>query len=553
MLPIPDLLHPRPYASVDEALLEELLELSFLGSEGGPRLGSVLDEVALPESTWREDFFAEGLFLDELIEECFSLSAAGRDFPLHLRYLRRVLVQPPMDAETLRYRQAILRELESDPETLRRAAALHRHLFDLLALFKTPSAQARLDLAALRLDALRQAKRVVDSMAADFAGCASGLRRLHEVGEEIRASREYSILASLLDHEEHLSELTLRVRVGADGRIRRLRLEDLSDNSENPFHESPLRHWWGRLRIAWRGLDLDRREVVNRLILAVYREISPALRTVLQVLGPLELYLGAVAYAERTREMGLGVCLAEVAGDGEASAAPLRLEGLHNPLLLRQGIVPKPCDVAPRCAHPTVVVTGPNSGGKTRMLQAVGIAQLFGQSGLFVAARRARLPLVPGLFVSLVEQATADQTEGRLGSELTRIRQLFEEIRPGAMILLDELCSGTNPSEAVEIVSLVLDLLRGIDPVAFLTTHFLDYTQELAADPPYPQLEFLHAVTTADHVPTYTFRDGVASTSLAADTARRMGVTFDDLADLLARRFDLPVRPRQRIEDTDLT
>ena len=61
------------------------------------------------------------------------------------------------------------------------------------------------------------------------------------------------------------------------------------------------------------------------------------------------------------------------------------------------------------------------------------------------------LVLAPGLVVSLIQETKADQAEGRLGMELVRIRELFEQLPPGAMVILDELCSGTNPSEGEEI------------------------------------------------------------------------------------------------------
>jgi DNA mismatch repair protein MutS2 len=320
-----------------------------------------------------------------------------------------------------------------------------------------------------------------------------------------------------------------------------LAVGEVEENVANRFHRGPVRRWWDRTLLRLRGFDVDPREVVNRLIVAVYLEVAPALRALLQVIGPLQVYLGTLAFAAAARERGLKVCRPEIV----PAEAGLSLERLFNPLLLRDDEPPPvPCDVAPRHAAATVVVTGPNSGGKTRMLQAVGIAQVLGQAGLLVPARSARVPVLEGLFVSLVEHATADQAEGRLGSELARIRRLFEEVRPGSMVLLDELCSGTNPSEAVEIVSLVLDLLGGLRPVAFITTHFLDYAQQLRESPPYPEVEFLRVVSTEDHVPTYQFTPGVAETSLAVNTARRMGVTFDGLADLLVQRFGIerPVR-----------
>jgi DNA mismatch repair protein MutS2 len=539
MFELPDLLSPRSVAGADPRLLEELLEMSFLGADPGCAIDDALETAALPASTWNAEFFADGLFLPELIEEHFRVTIGGQRFPVHGRYLRAVLGRPPVELETIRFRQDVLRELETDGEIRARAFLLFRRLFDLLTLFKTPGSAARLDQASFRLDLLRHAKGVIDAMADDFAGAASGLHRLHEAGRGIRDSREHRLLSALLDHEERLAELSLRVRLGADGRIRRLIVSELAENEGNPFHKPPATRWYERLNLLWRGYDLDRREVVNRLIVGVYLEVAPALRSLLQVLGQLEVYLGAFSFAERARARGLDVCLAAPAADGR-----LALERLFNPLLMDGHGRPTPCAIATERPAATVVVTGPNSGGKTRLLQAVGLAQILGQSGLYVPAREARVPILQGLFVSLVEPSTAHESEGRLGAELVRIRRLFEEVRPRTMVLLDELCSGTNPSEAVEIFSLVLDLLRRLDPVAFVTTHFLDFSRRLAEEPPGEELEFIQAVMGSDHLPSYQFAPGVADTSLAVQTASRLGVTFDGLAELLASRFGIRAEPR---------
>jgi DNA mismatch repair protein MutS2 len=301
MFPLPDLLHPRPSAGLDARLLAELLETSFLGGEPGSALDDVLEAAPVPESPWNEEHFADELFLDEVIEGCFRILRDGQRFPIHRRYLRRVLGRPPVDPETIRYRQDVLRELEADDEIRARTHRLHRQLFDLLTLFKAPGSALGIDQATFRLDLLRHAKAVIDAMADDFAGARSGLSRLHEAGVGIRDSREHRLLCSLLDHEERLAELSVRVRLGADGRIRRLTLGEIAENRDNPFHRAPARRWYDRLRLLWRGFDLDRREVVNRLIIAVYLEVAPALRTLLQLLGQLEVYLGALSFAERAR------------------------------------------------------------------------------------------------------------------------------------------------------------------------------------------------------------------------------------------------------------
>ena len=180
-----------------------------------------------------------------------------------------------------------------------------------------------------------------------------------------------------------------------------------------------------------------------------------------------------------------------------------------------------------------MIVTGPNSGGKTRLLQAVGLAQVLAQSGYFVPAAHAELALREGLFVSVVEEATADAREGRLGTELLRIRRLFERLTWGSLVIVDELCSGTNPSEAEEIFDLVMSQLAEIEPQTVVTTHFLQFAARLAEEHTLPRLEFLQVELDETQTPTFGFVSGVATTSLARRTAERLGVTREALRGLV--------------------
>jgi DNA mismatch repair protein MutS2 len=182
------------------------------------------------------------------------------------------------------------------------------------------------------------------------------------------------------------------------------------------------------------------------------------------------------------------------------------------------------------------VITGPNSGGKTRLLQALGLCQLLAQSGMFAPAAAANLSLTEGMFVSLIHESHADAREGRLGTELLRIRRLFENLSVGSLVLLDELCSGTNPSEGEEIFELVVCLLAEMKPLAFISTHFLQFAARLRAEAKSDALEFLQAELDAKLEPTYRFVGGVASTSLAQKTAERLGVTREALHQLVRQR-----------------
>jgi DNA mismatch repair protein MutS2 len=168
-------------------------------------------------------------------------------------------------------------------------------------------------------------------------------------------------------------------------------------------------------------------------------------------------------------------------------------------------------------------------------LQAVGLTQVLAQSGLFIPARSGAVSLTSALVVSLIQETRVDQAEGRLGMELLRIRDLFERLPPGAMVLLDELCSGTNPSEGEEIFELVVEMLSRLEPQAFITTHFLSFAARLERERKIPDLAFVQVELGADRRATYQFIPGVATTSLAGHAAERLGVTGEQLLSLIER------------------
>ncbi len=114
---------------------------------------------------------------------------------------------------------------------------------------------------------------------------------------------------------------------------------------------------------------------------------------------------------------------------------------------------------------------------------------------------------------------------------------------------MDELCSGTNPSEAVDIFLIVLELLGSLNPVAIITTHFLDFGRRLESEPPVEHLEFLQVVMDGERS-TYQFAAGVAPTSLAASTAKRLGVTLEKLSALIEQRGAAGGRVKPRITKT---
>jgi DNA mismatch repair protein MutS2 len=542
--PLPDLLAPAPERSPDAERLTHLLDLAFLGRASAGELDRELDSMEAGSTPWSPEHFVGDLFLAELVKANLRIKIAGQEFEFHGPFLGRVLSSPSGDASTIRFRQAILRELEAEPSLSAASEELLIRLYRLLTLLHASRDDARLEPIRFRFEVLDALRMVVLQMVEGFEGATSGLQRLHDAGVRITATEAFERLQALLDHHEKMATLSLEAFIGADGRIRHLEIRSLREAKGNPYYRRPLRRWWDRLRIFYRRYSLGSVELAERLTMAVWQEMLPALVRLIQLICHLELYLFARIYADASRSRGLEVCLPTI-----DPSAELEIEALFNPLLLALMERPIPTDLRMSSTQPITLVTGPNSGGKTRLLQAVGIAQVLGHCGLYVHSRRATMPLVNGLFASIVELDRAYQSEGRLGTELLRLRNLFENVPPKSLVLLDELCSGTNPSEAIEIVDMVLRLLRQIEPYALVTTHFLDFADQLQTRSSSDGIAFLQAEVDQGMGATFRFIPGVAATSLAVGTAERLGVTFEELERILEQR--LATRGGRRSEEVD--
>jgi len=527
----PDLLHPIAQKRIDVEATKLGIALAFAAGVSGGLFTDTLERATITPSTWDPATFAADLFLREFVTKCFVIRIDGHERLAHVSHLVRILGQPPSDLTTVQYRRAIIAELAATPALRSELEKLYTSLARLRSLLEGAQGTGKWDPSRRHLDILGAVKEIFDRMADSFANARSGLSSLSSFGRRVRDGEPYRSLADLLRYDDRLATLDLKVNVGADGRIRGFDIVSVQEDARNPFVVSPWRRWLAKVELFLRGFKFSDGEVMARLVDAVFEGIADELVPLVQIFGDLEFYLGALGLYDKAREAGLEMALPELTH----TDAPRVLEGLFNPLLLVHGIGPVPCTIANDRMTSIVLVTGPNSGGKTRLLQSLGLAQLMAQAGLFVPARAASMALVPGLVMSLIEEARADQSEGRLGTELVRIRGLFERLPPGALVILDELCSGTNPSEGEEIFELVVQMLSRLAPQAFITTHFLTFAARLDREKKIPELRFLQVELGKEQRPTYQFVPGVAATSLAGHAAARLGVTRDELLGLIDR------------------
>jgi len=531
MTSVPDLLYLEPQRRLDARALREALTFAFATGGTSESFTKIWERAEFGASDFSSGCFARELFLGDFVTRCLSFNVAGQKYVPERGHLQRLIAHPPRDLRVTQFRHEILRELVDVPERAEELGRLAAKIRSLVQRMEAPDRGKRYDAIGRRIDILRSVRELLDELSTAFTGAGPGLGRIRQFAIEQRGLPAYDILVNLLDHESDRATVELRVKVGYDGELRSFQIVRAGENQENPFYRTRFARLLTKVTLWLQGYGFREAELLGRLTNAAFDGVQDCVISLFQLLVDMEFYLASLSLRQLAHDNGLEMCLPEFKGGADAQS---QLEALFNPFLLLEERPPRSAYLAAG-ERALVVITGPNSGGKTRLLQALALAQLLGQSGSFVPARRATLQVRHGLFVSLSHEVSSDQREGRLGTELLRIRRMFEELRFGSLVILDELCSGTNPSEGEEIFELVVSLLAELEPQAFITTHFLQFASRLEKERPVSRLEFLQVELDAQENPTYGFVPGVATTSLAERTAARLGVTREALRELVDR------------------
>jgi DNA mismatch repair ATPase MutS len=121
-----------------------------------------------------------------------------------------------------------------------------------------------------------------------------------------------------------------------------------------------------------------------------------------------------------------------------------------------------------------LIITGPNRGGKTVFIQAVGLIQIMAQVGLFVPGISARISPVDGIYTHYQIEESPDSQTGRFGDEAKRLYELFEQVTPYSLVLMNESLSSTSYGESLYLAEDLMKILRQLGARAVFSTHIHD-------------------------------------------------------------------------------
>jgi DNA mismatch repair protein MutS2 len=209
-----------------------------------------------------------------------------------------------------------------------------------------------------------------------------------------------------------------------------------------------------------------------------------------------------------------------------ANSPSLELSDARHPVLadtLRaHGRAVVPMSLALGGNETVLVISGPNTGGKTVALKTVGLAVLSAQSGIPVAAGTARLPLVDRVLVDIGDEQSIAADLSTFSAHVLNVRAMLEAATPRSLVLVDELGTGTAPEEGAALAVALLDEFRERGCLTLATTHH-DRLKTYASTTP----GVLNAAVEFDEVnlrPTYRLMVGVPGGSSGIDIARRLGL-----------------------------
>jgi len=270
------------------------------------------------------------------------------------------------------------------------------------------------------------------------------------------------------------------------------------------------------LNNAWRQLQRDEEHEIERIL----RQLS---NVVALNADPLQRTVGGLA------EFDFQLAKARFSFDLDANSptiadenAPCRivLQHARHPLLAGNVV---PIDIALGEDYRVLVITGPNTGGKTVALKTVGLLTLMAQAGLHIPADRTSVVSVfSQLFADIGDEQSIAQSLSTFSSHMKNVIDMFARVTPDSLVLLDEMGAGTDPTEGAALARSIVATLLDRGPLTVATTHYSELKSFAYTTPGVENASVEFNVETLS--PTYRLLIGVPGRSNALAIAERLGL-----------------------------
>lgn len=524
----------------------------------------------------------------------------------HREWMRRVLLNLSSDADVIRFRHAVTEELLEHGELVTVFKQLlpkieQLNLFAYRPEGEKPSLQEityRAGELELLIECIQALEEVFEGVEGAFQ--SQGLQDLRHIVRRYTSDPTYQQL--IVELPEILSELrtcaSITIGVNLDPHLRPEEATLLSVNKQRFTSSKLLDRFFGNDNKGMKASSHIRTLPVihesedmitpagmvsigkraEPMMVPLFRDLSEILEKVTKPISKalkryaglksrfltnlqpgLVFYTAAVDLVRHIRASGLPLCRPEIL---PVEARLCHIEGCFNlNLALHLSPVSSPRDLSDIIVLSRVdfgpqgrilVLTGPNQGGKTTYMQAVGLAQVLAQAGLFVPGFRAQISPVDAIYTHYPLEERLELGTGRFGDEAQRIGAIFERVTPSSLVLLNESLFSTNPGESLYLAQDLIRVMRVLGVRAVYTTHLHDLAASVEEINAHNQGDSQVISMVASPIPQDTPEDELSEQidkfsyrivagppigrSFAEHIAHRYGISYQQLLDLLKKR-----------------
>ncbi|MBK9780523.1 MAG: endonuclease MutS2 [Anaerolineales bacterium] len=396
---------------------------------------------------------------------------------------------------------------------------------------------------------LSERGEVLDSASVKLADIRRNLRVAHDrlmsrLQKYVTDTRTSSMLQEAIITQRD-GRYVIPLRAEFKGRIKAV-IHDQSSSGATLFIE-PLPIVEANNEI--RELQLAERDEEWRILAEVSSVVgahASELKYGVENLAVLDLAFAKAKYGEELRASEPELRNAESKMQNAEKQSSIKLLQARHPLLDPDMVVP--VDVDPREGTRAIVITGPNTGGKTVSLKTVGLLVLMAQSGLHIPAQSgSELPFFKSVYADIGDEQSIEQSLSTFSGHITNIIRILKQIDNRSLVIFDELGSGTDPQEGAAIARAILTHLLEVGVMTLVATH-------------YPELKtFAHSTEGVVNAslefdiktlrPTYKLTIGLPGRSNALAIAQKLGLSQSIIESARAEINPLDLRADKLLDD----